>query len=80
MGGSPVENDSHQVLLLDHSRMVRQGTTMDTWLIMDKNRHGSVADIPVRWDFKNLRLLPRTPSVTDEESKHGRLSRVGRMA
>lgn len=80
MGGSPVENDSHQVLLVDHSRMVRNGDTMDTWLIMDKNRHGSCADIPVRIDYRNLQLLPRMPSIQEEEDKHGRLTRQGRIS
>lgn len=59
MGGSAVENDSHQVLLLDHSRFERVGNIADTWLLVDKNRHGGVADIPIRWDYRTLRLLPR---------------------
>jgi len=59
MGGSAVENDSHQVGLLDHSRFERAGNIADTWLILDKNRHGGVADIPIRWDYRTLRLLPR---------------------
>jgi replicative DNA helicase len=79
MGGSAIENDSHQVLLFDHSRMTRTAQQLDTWLIVDKNRHGGVADIPVRWDYRTLRLLPRTPSVEEQEGTHGRLSRAGRM-
>lgn len=79
MGGSAVENDSHQVLLLDHSRMERNTYAMDTWLLMDKNRNGGLADIPIRWDYRSLRLLPRVPTVSDEEDTHGRLSRAGRM-
>jgi KaiC/GvpD/RAD55 family RecA-like ATPase len=61
MGGSAVENDSHQVLLFDHSRFERKEWWADTWLIVDKNRHGSVLDIPVRWDYRTLRLEPRVP-------------------
>jgi KaiC/GvpD/RAD55 family RecA-like ATPase len=80
MGGSAIENDSHQVLLFDHSRFERQGTTANTWLIMDKNRHGGVSDIPVQWDYKSLRLLPRAPTVEEEERTHGRLTRYGRMS
>ena len=79
MGGSAIENDSHQVLLLDHSRMVRTGLQGDSWLIMDKNRHGSLADIPIRWDYRTLRLLPRTPTIDEQERIHGRLTRSGRM-
>lgn len=79
MGGSAIENDSHQVLLFDHSRFTRSGTTADTWLIVDKNRHGGVADIPVRWDFECLRLLPRLPTIDESEKIHGALTRKGRM-
>ena len=79
MGGSAIENDSHQVLLFDHSRFVRDATGANTWLIMDKNRHGSVVDIPVRWDYRCLRLVPRTPTIEEEEEIHGRLTRQGRM-
>jgi hypothetical protein len=79
MGGSAIENDSHQVLLLDHSRMVRTGLQGDSWLIMDKNRHGSLADIPIRWDYRTLRLLPRTPTIDEQERIHGRLTRAGRL-
>ncbi len=74
MGGSAVENDAHQVLLFDHSRFVRNGLTADTWLIIDKNRHGSVEDIPVRWNYQNLRLEPR---VAPPE-KDGWSARIGR--
>jgi len=79
MGGSAVENDSHQVLLFDHSRFERMGHTANTWLILDKNRHGGVADIPVQWDFRTLRLTPRAPTIEEQEDQHGRLTRYGRM-
>ena len=79
MGGSAIENDSHQVLLFDHSRFERSGSQADTWLIVDKNRHGSVDDIPVRWDYTTLRLLPRTMSIEEQEQIHGRLTTYGRM-
>jgi hypothetical protein len=80
MGGSAVENDSHQVLLLDHSRWERRGDEADTWLIVDKNRHGGVQDIPVRWDYRTLRLVPRVPNAEESEQIHGRASRLmGRL-
>jgi len=79
MGGSAIENDSHQVLLFDHSRFERQGQTANTWLIIDKNRHGAVTDIPVQWDYTNLRLLPRSQTIEEQEQEHGRLTRYGRM-
>lgn len=71
MGGSAIENDSHQVLLFDHSRFVRSGNLADTWLIVDKNRIGGLCDIPVQWDFRTLRLTQRIPSIAESEKKHG---------
>ena len=71
MGGSAIENDSHQVLLFDHSRFTRSGQLADTWLIVDKNRVGGMCDIPVQWDFRTLRLTQRVPSIREEEEVHG---------
>lgn len=71
MGGSAIENDSHQVLLFDHSRFTRSGNLADTWLIIDKNRVGGVHDIPCCWDFRTLRLTQRTISIREAEEKHG---------
>lgn len=73
MGGSALENDSHQVLLFDHSRFTRTANLADTWLIVDKNRHGPVTDLPVQWDYRTLRLASRIPSIVEEEEKHGRM-------
>jgi replicative DNA helicase len=71
MGGSAIENDSHQVLLFDHSRFERSGQYADTWLIVDKNRHGAVKDIPVRWDYRSLQLTQRTPTIDEQAKEHG---------
>ena len=71
MGGSAIENDSYQVLLLDHSRFTRSANLADTWIIVDKNRVGGVLDIPVQWDFRTLRLTQRIPSIAEMEEKHG---------
>jgi hypothetical protein len=73
MGGSSIENDSHLVLLFDHSRFTRSGNLADTWLIVDKNRNGGVADIPVQWDYRTLRLSQRIPSIVEMEEKHGKM-------
>jgi replicative DNA helicase len=73
MGGSAIENDSHQVLLFDHSRFTRSANLADTWLIMDKNRIGGMADIPVQWDFRTLRLTQRTVSIREAEETHGQM-------
>lgn len=71
MGGSALENDSHQVLLFDHSRFTRSGNLADTWLLIDKNRHGPVTDLPVQWDYRTLRLSERLPSIREAEAHHG---------
>ncbi len=67
MGGSALENDSHMVWLLDHSRFVRAGNIADTWLIVDKNRNGGVMDIPVRWDYRTLQLHPRVLTMGESD-------------
>ena len=55
-GGMILEASSDLVLLLDHSRYERNDHIARTWLIVDKNRHGPVGDVPVLWDYKNLRM------------------------
>lgn len=56
MGGSPLENDADQVILLDHSNYERTSTTAQTKLLLAKNRHGPQVGIPVRWDYQTLRV------------------------
>jgi archaellum biogenesis ATPase FlaH len=73
MGGSAIENDSHQVVLFDHSRFTRTGNLADTWLIIDKNRHGGVKDLAVQWDYRTLRLHPRQLSIAEQEAIHGQM-------
>jgi hypothetical protein len=78
-GSSAIENDSHQVLLFDHSRWTEFDGGADTWLLLDKNRHGRATEIPVRWDFTTLRLSTRTPTLEEQEARHGALTKVGRL-
>lgn len=70
MGGSPLENDSDQVVLLDHSKfkpysIVDSGEYekhfANTYLIIDKNRHGGQGVVPILWDYTNLRVSERIP-------------------
>lgn len=56
MGGSPIENDSDQVILLDHSTYERREDAAFTRLLLAKNRHGSMTEIAVKLDFRCLRL------------------------
>ena len=57
-GGMILEASSDLVLLLDHSRYERDphSNLARTWLIVDKNRHGPVGDLPVLWDYRTLRM------------------------
>lgn len=70
-GSSAIENDSDQVLLLDHSQKDRTGTTCDTRLLLAKNRHGPSVTIPVRWDFRTLSLATRAPTMDESREMHG---------
>ena len=73
MGGSPLENDSDQTLLLDHSRKEpvfnREGRARGWigWAILDKNRHGPELDIPIRFEATTGRIRERMP----DEILHG---------
>jgi replicative DNA helicase len=64
MGGSALENDSDQVLILDHTRLERARAPMEGWesfLVVDKNRHGPTLEIPIRFDSRTLRFWEITP-------------------
>jgi replicative DNA helicase len=66
LGGSSLENDSSQVLLLDHTRRKRDeiARTEKTWLLLAKNRHGPQCEIPIEFDYRTLRVREALP---DEE-------------
>ena len=56
MGGSALENDSDQVLLLDHTSYKETGQAQAMIkLLVAKNRHGSCGEIPLMWDYTTLR-------------------------
>lgn len=60
MGGSPLENDADQVVLLDHTSYVRQGAgKAEGKLLLAKNRHGPQVEIPVDWNYTNLQVWER---------------------
>ena len=54
-GGHSIESHADLVLLLDHSRYLREGNIAKTWLCVTKNRHGPCLEIPVEWNYKTLR-------------------------
>lgn len=78
MGGSPLENDSDQVLLMDHTSVKHHNITDDRGtrrvtdinMIVDKNRHGPQGydqDIALRFDPYNRRLMELAPEEPQQE-------------
>lgn len=60
MGGSAIENDADQIILIDHSRMEKTAFGFDGYLILGKNRHGPTCrDIPFHFNTKTLRMYER---------------------
>lgn len=57
-GGSPIENDSDQVMLIDHSTYARHPAlnTAKQTLLLGKNRHGPAGPIECQWDYDTLRI------------------------
>jgi len=57
MGGSPLENDADQVLLLDHTTLERLSDVSTTQeILLKKNRHGAAGRIKICWDYDTLEL------------------------
>jgi replicative DNA helicase len=59
MGGSPLENDADQVLLLDHSRIQRTARGIESWAVLDKNRSGMLVEIPTLLNSSTLEMRQR---------------------
>ncbi len=56
MGGSALENDSNQVMLLDHTTYEDTGENAAIIkLLIAKNRHGGRGEVPLMWDYTTLR-------------------------
>ena len=64
-GGHSIESHADLVVLLDHSRYLREGNIAKTWLCVTKNRHGPCLDIPVEWNYKTLRQREAEPDEED---------------
>ena len=54
-GGHSIESHADVIVLLDHSRYLREGNTAKTWAVVTKNRHGPCLEIPVEWNYRTLR-------------------------
>lgn len=72
MGGSSLENDADQIILLDHTskKQTPEGITLNAEL--GKNRHGELATIPLIMNTRNLRL--REPAVIARPDWHDRMA------
>jgi replicative DNA helicase len=71
-GGSDLENDSDQSVLLDHTARKRVGNRSEGKVLLAKNRHGPEVDIPVVWDYSTLRVMQAAPDPRDRtEHRHG---------
>jgi KaiC/GvpD/RAD55 family RecA-like ATPase len=62
-GSSAIENDADQVLLIDQSAKTEDLYGKNFTVLLEKNRHGPSASIPVRMDTLNLQLLEQTPAA-----------------
>jgi KaiC/GvpD/RAD55 family RecA-like ATPase len=62
-GSSAIENDADQVLLIDQSAKTEDLYGKNFTVLLEKNRHGPSASIPVRMDTLNLQLLEQTPTA-----------------
>lgn len=71
MGGSPLENDSDQVMLIDHSSYRRNGITNTArqTLILGKNRHGAAGPIDCEWFYDNLRIKQVEEMETEDRGE-----------
>lgn len=66
-GGMILEASSDLILLLDHSRTERDDRMLGrTFLLLAKNRHGPLGEIPIEWDYTTLKVRECVP----EEEPH----------
>lgn len=70
MGGSPLENDSDQVLLINHAKYQRSTLTncAGQEFILGKNRHGPTGKINCQWDYNTLRIHEVPPVFNGPQS------------
>ncbi len=67
-GGMPLESDSDQVLMFDHSRYQRSpdGKGAMTYLILGKNRHGPTGSLPIWMSYQTLQIRQADPDELHE--------------
>jgi len=65
MGGSSLENDADQIILLDHTSRQQTGAGVTMNALLEKNRHGPSAEIAITMDTHTLRLSEPAPMYAD---------------
>ena len=69
MGGSALENDSEQAILLDHTSYMQKAAGYALIkLLLAKNRHGPGGEIPMAWDYPTLRCYQVEASRFDKKN------------
>jgi replicative DNA helicase len=78
MGGSALENDSDQVLLLDHTSYKKDDLqhSANATLILAKNRHGPQAKIPLMFNYRDLSITETVPVVMPDRAERYEKSEV----
>jgi replicative DNA helicase len=82
LGGTSIESNANQVILLDHSQTERDPDhphLLRTWLYLDKNREGpNRLMIPVEADFRTGRWREAEPDEVDSWPGARKKGRAGR--
>ena len=55
-GGAVLEQSADQVILIDHTTFKRHGHFGDGDMLIAKNRHGAQGSVPIRYDYRTLRI------------------------
>jgi replicative DNA helicase len=78
MGGSSLENDSTQTILLDHSRQWKNPTGWHGFALLAKNRCGPEVEIPIHMDYRTLRVRQDPEALLLDAASPARSAATGR--
>lgn len=65
MGGSSLENDADQIILLDHTSREKTAHAVTMNALLEKNRHGPAVEIPITMNTNTLRMTEPDARVLD---------------